>query len=399
MASFLPPSWAELSWALEALWHSLLCLAGGALISRFPARRRVADLWWVSLLVTAAVYRQAVVGYLLAQLTAYAVVRGLAWDARRSGDKPRDRWRLACVAMVALGVIFLAGRQYQWESYAISFLGRQVFLFNLGMWSFLRLLTFFWEFGAGRIQRPDWRAYLAWCCLPFTLNGPLLRYSQFEQQLSGLAESPAPGGGWSGRWWREFGAAAGQLVLGLLVSGLQAHLTATGGNRTGWGRFVLWFIFAPWGFYLLWGGYYRLMECLARCWEMRLSPSFNYPFGRRNLSEFWANWNMTVTAVFRDYFFYSRWGLAKINVYLNTLILFLFVGLWHGSNGYWVIWGLLHGGGFCVFLWVKSNRQRFGAWQSERLAAPWRWTAAAITYVFVCSCWVLPPQLLKLLRW
>jgi D-alanyl-lipoteichoic acid acyltransferase DltB (MBOAT superfamily) len=161
---------------------------------------------------------------------------------------------------------------------------------------------------------------------------------------------------------------------------------------------VIAFSLAPWSFYLLWAGYFNFMERLAPFWGLNLPPSFNRPFGRRNLSEFWANWNMSATSVFRDYFFYNRWGLAKANLYINTLIVFLMVGVWHGLNGYWILWGLLHGIGFCGYLWYSANKSRFAIWRHQVLDSPFRFAGPVVTYMYVCSCWFLPPTILKLMR-
>ena len=61
-----------------------------------------------------------------------------------------------------------------------------------------------------------------------------------------------------------------------------------------------------------------------------------------------------MTSAFRDMLFFNRWGLAHPNLYLNTVVVFLAVGLWHAVNPYWILWGLIHGLGFCAFiLWRK----------------------------------------------
>jgi D-alanyl-lipoteichoic acid acyltransferase DltB (MBOAT superfamily) len=148
----------------------------------------------------------------------------------------------------------------------------------------------------------------------------------------------------------------------------------------------------PWGFYLLYAGYYGLSQQAGALGGLTLPVSFDRPFRSTNLSDFWARWNMSATAVFRDALFFNRWGLRVANLYLNTLLVFLAVGLWHAVNGYWALWGLMHGVGFCVFIAWKR-------WRGPR-ARPLPWPAGwALTYVFVCSCWLVPPQVLKFLNW
>lgn len=379
------------------LWQLWVCVLLAILMSIWPGLSRSRWLWVIGVVAVILSFRQTAPGYLFCNLLVYGCARGfLIADVNHS----QRRWRLACVAMVILLAAFLAGRHYQLEKQTVSLLGVQLGWFSLNMWSFLRLLTLLWESGSGRIRQLSFPSYLVWCCLPFTLNGPLLRYSQFEQQLTAQSTLPQQTNDLNlpATWWRDLFLAMGHLLLGILLSGLQVYLGTVQAGSSWWGKILLWFAIAPWAFYLVTGGYFRLMECLAVCWGFNLPASFNWPFGRRNISDFWANWNMTATNVFRDYFFYNRWGMKKINVYLNTMILFVLVGLWHGSNGYWITWGAMHGVGFCVFLWHKQHRGTFGFSTDGQLATARKWLAVAATYVFVCSCWVLPPQILKLFR-
>jgi D-alanyl-lipoteichoic acid acyltransferase DltB (MBOAT superfamily) len=379
----------------------LVCIAASALVSLLPILRSTYGLLTISLLATAGIYRHGMLGYLLINLLAFIFVAALAWLSRSSPLLRRHRWRWSCAAMLVLLAIFLAGRYYQLETRGVPLLGMKLFFFSLNMWAFLRLITLLWEFGSGRIERPSLFSFVIWIGLPFTLLGPVLRYSQFGQQLPLICQRQktekilsTPSGFFQGR---RFLLGMGQLSLGLLLAGIQVALVDTGNGLPRWEKLVIAFSLAPWAFYLLWAGYFNFMEVLALFWGLSLPPSFNRPFGRRNLSEFWANWNMSATSVFRDYFFYNRWGLAKANLYINTLIVFLMVGVWHGFNGYWILWGLLHGIGFCGYLWYSANKSRFAIWRHKVRYSPFRLAAQIATYVYVCSCWFLPPTILKLM--
>src|SRR5262249_10317420 len=125
-----------------------------------------------------------------------------------------------------------------------------------------------------------------------------------------------------------------------------------------------------------------------------LQPSFNSPVGRENISAFWMNWNMTATFAFRDLLFYNRWGRQTYNIYLNTIVLFTLVGLWHAANAYWILWGLLHGCFFCTFLLWRKLRSRFTdipfAGSSISNVG-----ARLFTYACVCMAWYLPSKILQ----
>ena len=377
----------------------LVCIVASALVTLLPMLRSRYGLLTISLLATAGIYRQAMLGYLLINLMIYVFVSGLAWLSTSSHlQRRRHRWRWSSAAMLVLLIVFLAGRYYQLETRAVPSLGVTLFYYSLNMWAFLRLITLLWEFGAGRVEKPGLLAFMTWTSLPFTLIGPILRYSEFEPQVSSIYEAPKTENIILSQRWRSYLWATGQISLGLLITGFQVSVAGPGNGLSRWEKLAISFSLAPWSFYLLWAGYFKFMEGLAMFWGLNLPPSFNRPFGRSNLAEFWANWNMTATSVFRDYFFYNRWGLAKINLYFNTLIVFLMVGVWHGLNGYWVLWGLLHGIGFCAYLWYRAFKPRFVVWRQKVLESPLRLAGPVATYLYVCLCWFLPPTILKLLR-
>ena len=373
----------------------IICVTSGVLASLFPSLRRPSFFLLLSLLGIIVAYRQSTLGYILINGIVFAFTLALA-RVTGDGDAGRKfRWQWSCVALLALISAFLIGRWFQLESRGFSVAGIKWVLFSLDMWLLLRLVTFLWEFGSGRIGRPNLLAFTVWTSMPFTILGPVLRYSQFEPQLpwsSGPREKSSP---YSKTEMLKLLSAAVQLSCGVALVKLHSTMYADGGEGLPlWAKLADAFGISPWSFLLLWSGYYKLMEYLALMWAVKLPPSFNRPFGRPNISEFWANWNMSATSVFRDYLFYTRWAGRRPNLYLNTMIIFLLVGVWHGLNWYWVIFGLMHGVGFCCFIWYRQrqNLKRF-----EIKGIPFQLFGRAITYVFVCSCWIVPSRILKLL--
>jgi D-alanyl-lipoteichoic acid acyltransferase DltB (MBOAT superfamily) len=323
---------------------------------------------------------------------ASAVVFGVGALLGRSAD-PAARWRWANVALCALLAGFVI---VQWTRVggAPGFGGTSLHFVYLDMWLLLRLVNYLWEVGSGKAPGSRAAHYLLWVALPFTSIGPVLRYSELEAQLSSTEAAPAA---WRvARWWRRLASGLALIAAGAVLATLQARMLGGGEAPPGF-KVAAWLGTGPWGFLLTYSGFFSTMECLAQAWGLRLPPSFQRPFGQINLSRFWAGWNMTVTSLIRDYLFFNRWGFRRSNLYVNTVIVFAAVGLWHGVNGYWLIWGLLHGLGFGVFLaWRRiAERHRF---EPPRLPAGLAGVPSRIaTYLFVCACWVLPPQILAIL--
>lgn len=87
---------------------------------------------------------------------------------------------------------------------------------------------------------------------------------------------------------------------------------------------------------------------------LNLDPviNFNSPYKAKTVSEFWSRWHMSLTRFFTRYVYIPLGGSrkGKVRTYLNTMIVFLCSGLWHGANWTFVLWGVLHG----IFMTVEK---------------------------------------------
>ena len=73
--------------------------------------------------------------------------------------------------------------------------------------------------------------------------------------------------------------------------------------------------------------------------------NFNYPYIAKSITDFWRRWHISLSTWFRDYLYIPLGGNRKgtIRKYINTMIVFLVSGLWHGASWTYVIWGGLNG--------------------------------------------------------
>lgn len=354
----------------------LVCMVAGLVMGSWRPLRTHAGTAIVGAASLAVIYRERVLGVYAVSLAAFLYV-GLVDRVVRS--RQGLRWRLAMLGILALVAAFFV-QPWPWGSRdAASAIGGEKILDMLVL---LRLVVFVWEYGGGRIEVPTPVGYLAWCGLPFPLSGTLLRPSEFLGQRP-WEGNPLPRIGRG--WWVDVAGRAGMLVAGLGLA-----LVATELDRRGRaGKIAVLYGAGPWGLYLLLAAAAGVSRLGGALGGIDVPANFNAPFKSRSIGEFWSRWNITVTAAFRDMLFYNRWGLPHINMYFNTMVVFLFVGIWHGMDAYWVLWGLVSGAGFGVFIFWRSRRGP----RARPLPAPLGW---ALTYVFVCSAWAVPPKLLAL---
>lgn len=132
--------------------------------------------------------------------------------------------------------------------------------------------------------------------------------------------------------------------------------------------------------YFDFAGYSDMASGIALCFNINLPINFDSPYKARNISDFWKRWHMTMTRFFTRYLYIplggSRKGLARTCI--NTLIIFLVSGLWHGAAWTFIFWGFLHGIAMVISRLISAKTDR-------HLPYPLAWL---LTFIYVNICWV-----------
>ncbi len=93
---------------------------------------------------------------------------------------------------------------------------------------------------------------------------------------------------------------------------------------------------------------YSDMACgISKLFGIRITNNFAFPFYSTNISDFWKKWHISLTSWMLDYVFtpmsfilrkYKKFGLI-----VSIFITFLIIGLWHGGNWTFIVFGALQG--------------------------------------------------------
>ncbi len=94
--------------------------------------------------------------------------------------------------------------------------------------------------------------------------------------------------------------------------------------------------------YLDFSGYTDIARGLARTLGYELPINFNRPYLAPTVSNFWQRWHISMSSFFREYLYYGLGGSKRGNVYVNLLITFVAIGIWHGAGWNFVAYGVLH---------------------------------------------------------
>lgn len=92
-------------------------------------------------------------------------------------------------------------------------------------------------------------------------------------------------------------------------------------------------------------GYSSIAVGVSRLVGLDLTQNFFAPYLSPDITTFWRRWHISLSTWLRDYLYIPLGGNRKgtTRKYINTMIVFLVCGLWHGAGLSFVIWGALHG--------------------------------------------------------
>tara|TARA_B110001450_G_scaffold242245_1_gene252375 strand:- start:3136 stop:4593 length:1458 start_codon:yes stop_codon:yes gene_type:complete len=94
-------------------------------------------------------------------------------------------------------------------------------------------------------------------------------------------------------------------------------------------------------------GYSHIAIGVGKILGFNITKNFNYPYFSRNVSEFWRTWHMSLTSWLTDYVFtplsINFRDIGRFGMILAIVINMLAVGIWHGPNWTFIIFGLFHG--------------------------------------------------------
>ena len=143
---------------------------------------------------------------------------------------------------------------------------------------------------------------------------------------------------------------------------------------------ILLILFYTFEIYFDFCGYSDMAVGVSSMLNIDLPMNFDSPYKAISIRDFWKRWHMSLTKFLTTYIYIPLGGSrkGKIFTYVNTLIVFLVSGLWHGANWTFILWGLLHGL-FCFF-------DRMFEKIEEKVFMPVRWL---YTFGVVSVLWLL----------
>lgn len=181
----------------------------------------------------------------------------------------------------------------------------------------------------------DFMTYI--CLFPQLVAGPIVRYSDINEQLTNRNTS-----------YGKFSGGVKRFIIGLSKKVLLANalgeallkLTETT-LIASWLRPITFTL----QIYFDFSGYSDMAIGLGLMFGFNFPENFNYPLISSSITEFWHRWHITLSSWFRDYV-YIPLGGNRVSTYKwirNIFIVWFLTGFWHGASWNFIVWGLYFG--------------------------------------------------------
>ena len=308
-----------------------------------PARFRTARNMLLTL-VSILFYAWGEPRFVVVMLAMIAVNWALALLAEAQGDKYR---RMVLVTAVAVNISLLF--VFKYLTFVLEntnrFLGLSIHVPSITLPIGISFFTFQAMSyvidvcrGDGKAQRNILNVMLYIAFFPQLIAGPIVRYSDFADQINCRTESFD---GWSGGCCR-FALGLGKKVI--LSNNLAYVADAAFSSIGNMSVLLAWLgaIAYTLQIYFDFSGYSDMAIGLGRMFGFRIRENFNYPYISRSVSEFWRRWHISLGSWFRDYV-YIPLGGSRVSIprhLFNIFLVWMLTGFWHGAAWNFVIWGL-----------------------------------------------------------
>ncbi len=94
-------------------------------------------------------------------------------------------------------------------------------------------------------------------------------------------------------------------------------------------------------------GYSNMAIGVGKVLGFKVTRNFNHPLLARNTAEYWQRWHMSLTTWITDYVFMplniAFRNLGNLGIIIAVMINLIVIGLWHGANWTYALFGIYHG--------------------------------------------------------
>ncbi|AWI45061.1 D-alanyl-lipoteichoic acid biosynthesis protein DltB [Staphylococcus nepalensis] len=212
---------------------------------------------------------------------------------------------------------------------------------------------------------------------PTISSGPIDRYKRFVKDENKVLNG--------NEYSSLFAKAIHLIMLGFLYKYIIAYLIQTFAINPMMldftGMITKWLYMYAYSLYLFFdfAGYSLFAIAFSYIYGIQTPPNFKQPFKAKNIKDFWNRWHMSLSFWFRDciymrsLFFMSKKKLLKNQFAMSNVAFFLnflIMGIWHGIEIYYILYGLYHAALFIGYGYYEKWRKKHPPrWQNKYTTA------------------------------
>ncbi|MCR5656363.1 MAG: hypothetical protein K6G06_02765 [Butyrivibrio sp.] len=108
-------------------------------------------------------------------------------------------------------------------------------------------------------------------------------------------------------------------------------------------------------------GYTNTMIGVSSFYGIELTQNFRVPYMAENIVDFWRCWHISLSNFLKDYVYIPLGGNRKgsFKKAINTLVVFIICGIWHGVGLSFIVWGLWHGIFNVIASFLRKTKAEF----------------------------------------
>ena len=259
----------------------------------------------------------------------------------------RKKLALVTGLLVNLGALFF----FKYTGTAFVPLGISFFTFSQ-----ISLLMEGYRGNLKEISPLDYGVYITF--FPKLVEGPIALPQEMNGQVEKIMERPFD--------WEMFYRSFCLFILGLSKKVLLADTLGAAVDHGYLNLAMLnsgdaWIVMLSYTLqlYFDFSGYCDMAMGIAGMLGFALPLNFHSPYKAANILEFWKGWHITLTRFFTKYLYIPLGGNRKGRgrTYLNTFIIFLVSGIWHGAGFTFIVWGMMHGVLYVITRWWKEHHK------------------------------------------
>lgn len=216
---------------------------------------------------------------------------------------------------------------------------------------------------------------------PKFVSGPIERFGRFEGQIKALSEVRFRD---LTRWKRAIYYLLYGTFMKLVIAdrlGIYVDRVFDGYHQYGLIILLATALAYTVQIYCDFAGYSYIAIGAGLAFGIEIVKNFDMPYSASNITEFWRRWHMSLSSWLTDYIYIPLGGNRKglLRKLINTMIVFIICGIWHGAGIKFIFWGCLHGTYSAIDSILKSRGVTFG--RTGRLGR-------IITFIEVSFAWV-----------